>query len=59
MTKFAVFANSIFWGEFEAETAEDAMQIAANENGTIDVGQTQASTEGMTAKPVTECTDMK
>lgn len=50
MTKFDVYANGIFWGTFEAETAEEAIQLAANEHGTIDVGETQASTEGMTAE---------
>ena len=49
MTAFKVFANGIFWGDFEAETAEEAIQIAADEHGTIDVGQTHAGTEYMTA----------
>lgn len=55
-TTFAVFANGTFWGTFDADTAEDAIQTAADEHGTVDVGQTQASTEGMTAKPASECT---
>lgn len=50
MEKFNVFANGTFWGEFEAATAEEAIQIAADEHGTIDVGATHASTEGMTAE---------
>ena len=50
MTNFAVFANGTFWGEFEAETEEEAIQAAADEHGTVDVGETHASTEGMTAK---------
>lgn len=53
MAKFNVSANGIFWGEFEGNTAEEAIQAAANEHGTTDVGQTQASTEGMTAEEVT------
>lgn len=56
-TTFAVFSHGTFWGTFEAQNAEDAMQIAANEHGTIDVGQTQASTDGMTAKLASECTN--
>lgn len=54
MAKFAVFANGAFWGEFEAETADEAIRAAANEHGTVDVGKTEASTEGMTAEPVVE-----
>lgn len=54
MTKYNVYANGIFWGAFEADTAEEAIQAAANEHGTIDIGQTQASTEGMTAEPASD-----
>lgn len=50
MTKFNVFANGTFWGVWEAETAEEAMQIAADEVGTIDVGEDHASIEGLTAE---------
>ena len=49
MAKFNVYANGEFWGVFEAETAEDAIQSAADEHGTKDVGQDHASTDGMTA----------
>lgn len=52
MSKFNVFANGVFWGTYEAETAEEAIQAAADENGTVDVGQDRASTEGMTAEAV-------
>jgi hypothetical protein len=52
MPKFKVYANGVLWGEFEAETAEEAIQIAANEHGTVGHGETQASTEGMTAEEV-------
>lgn len=52
MTKFQVYANGEFWGEWEAETAEQAMQIAADEVGTVDVEQEHASIEGMTATEV-------
>jgi len=50
MEKFNVYANGAFWGEFEAETAAAAIQKAADELGTIDVGADHASTEGMTAE---------
>jgi hypothetical protein len=49
MTTFAVFANGTFWGAFEAETAEAAIQMAADEHGT------DGNTDGMTAKPLAEC----
>ena len=52
MTKFNIYANGTFWGEFEGNTAEDAIQRAADEHGTVDVGQTHASTEGMTAEEI-------
>lgn len=52
--QFKVYANGTFWGIYEADTAEEAMQAAADEHGTVDVGQTQASTEGMTAIPVSD-----
>lgn len=54
MKKFAVFAHGTYWGEFEAETAQEAIQIAAEAHGTVDVGQDTAGTEGMTAEPVSE-----
>jgi len=50
MTTYNIFANGNFWGAFEAETAEEAIQTAADEMGTIDVGQEHASIEGMTAE---------
>lgn len=53
MTTFSVYAHGTFWGHFEADTAEEAMQSAADELGTIDVGEDRASTEGMTAEPAT------
>lgn len=51
MTKFRVYANGTFWGVFDAGTEAEAMQAAADEHGTADVGADHASTEGMTAKP--------
>ena len=54
MTTFAIFANGTFWGNFKADTADEAIQAAADELGTIDVGQDHASTEGMTAEEVVE-----
>jgi formylmethanofuran dehydrogenase subunit A len=54
MTKFAVFAHGNYWGDFEADTAEEAIEIAASTHGTVDVGQDKASTEGMTAEAVAE-----
>lgn len=52
MKKFNVYANGIFWGEFEANTAEEAIQDAANKCGTTDIGQDQASVDGLTAEEV-------
>ena len=52
MAKFKVYANGTFWGVFEADTAEEAIQKAADEHGTVDVGETRASTEGMTAEAI-------
>lgn len=52
MSKFAVYANGTFWAEVDAESAEEAIQFAADEFGTVDVGQDHASTEGMTADAV-------
>lgn len=57
MTTFAVFANGTFWGTADAATAEIAIQMVADEFGTVDVGYTSASTEGMTAKPLADCTN--
>lgn len=45
MTTFKIFANGIFWGEWTAETAEDAIQMAADEVGT------DGNTEGLVAIP--------
>lgn len=49
MQKFNVYANGVFLGEFDAKTDDEAIQKAADEVGTVDVGQEHASTEGMTA----------
>ena len=51
MTTFYVYANGIFWDLCEAGSADEAMQIVADRHGTIDVGQTHASTAGMEAWP--------
>ena len=50
--KFKVYANGTFWSEFEADTAERAIQMAADEHATIDAGHDHASTEGLTAEAV-------
>lgn len=44
MENFAVFANGTFWGVFEANTENEAMQAAADAHGT------DGGTDGMTAK---------
>lgn len=44
MTTFNIFANGTFWGEWEAETAEEAIQKAADEVGT------EGNTEGLVAE---------
>ena len=49
MTTFAVFANGTFWGAFEAESAEYAIKLAADQHGT------DGDTSGMTAKPLDQC----
>jgi hypothetical protein len=54
MTKFAVYAHGTFWGEWDAATAAEAIQKAADEVGTIDVDALHASTDGMTAVACTE-----
>lgn len=46
MTAFNIFANGTFWGVWEGETAEEAIQKAADEVGT------DGNTEGMTAEEV-------
>ena len=46
---FEIYAHGTFWGEWTAQSAEDAIQIAADEIGTVDVGQTEASTDGLYA----------
>ncbi len=54
MPKFHVYAHGTFWGEFEADTPEAAIQTAADAHGTEDVGDARASTEGMTADAITD-----
>ena len=50
MEKFNVYANGEFWATCEAATAEEAIQIVADDLGTIDVGQEHARVDGMTAE---------
>ena len=50
MTTFNIYANDTFWGQWDAETADEAIQKAADEVGTVDVGQQHASTEGVWAE---------
>jgi hypothetical protein len=52
MTEYNVYAHGTYWGTFEADTPEEAMQAAADEHGTVDVGSDRASTDGMTAYPL-------
>lgn len=54
MTIYAVYANGVYWGTFEGETEDEAIQAAVEEHGTIDVGETQASTEGIHAHTLNE-----
>ena len=49
MTDFAIHANGTFWGTFSADDGATAIQMEADEFGNIDVGETHASKEGMTA----------
>lgn len=44
MIAFNIFANGTFWGVWEGETAEEAIQKAAEEVGT------DGNTEGLTAE---------
>jgi hypothetical protein len=48
---FNVYAHGEYWGTFIAEDEKEAIQIAADTFGTIDIGQKHASVDGMTAKP--------
>lgn len=54
MARFEVYANGEFWGVWEAATAEEAVQMAADDCGTVDVGQDHASVGGLTAVMVAE-----
>lgn len=47
MTKFAVFANGIFWGVWAATNERAAITAAVDAVGTED------NTDGMTAEPLT------
>jgi len=49
MITYKVYANGTYWGQWAADTAEEAMQKAVDEVGTVDVGEDRASTEGLTA----------
>lgn len=44
MATFNVYANGTFWGQFEAETSDEAIQKATEEHGT------EGNTDGMTAE---------
>ncbi len=46
MNSFKIFANGTFWGVWGAETAEEAIQMAADEVGT------EGNTEDMTSEEV-------
>ena len=45
MTTFEIFANGIYWGEWTALTADEAIQMAADEVGT------DGNTDGIVAVP--------
>lgn len=49
MTIYAVYANGTYWGVFEGEYEDEAIQAAVEEHGTADVG-----TEGMEARTLNE-----
>ena len=49
---YDVYANGVFWGRFEAVSSEEAIAMAAEEYGTVDVGESESSTEDMTAAEV-------
>ena len=49
MMKYYVYTNGIYWGVADASSEEEAIQEIANKHGTIDVGEADASTEGMEA----------
>ena len=36
--KYSVYANGIFWGEFEGTSEQDAMEVAATLHGTPYIG---------------------
>ena len=51
--KYAVYANGTFWGIWAADSEAEAIQMAADEGGTIDIGEDRANTDGLTAVIVT------
>ena len=58
MIKYRVYDDAgREWCDVVAETEAEAVQIAANRHGTIDVGQTQASTDGLHARPIKSAQD--
>lgn len=46
---YRIYANGTFCGIYEGATPDDAMQACADDVGTMDVGETRASIDGMTA----------
>ena len=53
MTTSKVYANGVYSGDWEADTPEEAIQAAADEVGSVDVGEERANTDGMTAEEMT------
>jgi len=49
---YSVYANGIYWGDFEATCKEEAIQIAAMEHGTTYAGEDHPETTGMTAEEI-------
>ncbi len=49
MTAYNVYANGVFWGVFETETADQAIRQAASEHGTTPPGEYAPDTTDMVA----------
>jgi hypothetical protein len=52
MQIYRIYANGIYWGDYEGVTDAEAIQACANDVGTCDIGQTEAITDGMTAETI-------
>ena len=54
---YTVSANGVYYGVWQATSADQAMQYAADEIGNPDVGDEHASTDGMQARTISDWSD--